>query len=276
MAAYMERKPAVAGQFYPNEPGKLRAMVEGFIEESGVAPAPDSVAAIIAPHAGFIYSGPTAGFAYARIRGKRPRRVILAGCSHREYISTASVFTRGAFLSPLGAFPIDEAFAEALARETQSESESAHLYEHALEVQLPFLAAALGEVPIVPVLLGSMIGEWHARLGRALAKMSDPSDLLIASTDLSHYLREPDANSMDQRTLEAVLAQKWDDFAHGIQHNEYSMCGAAAVSVAMAYAQSMGANAWNLLDYRTSGRVSGDYERVVGYAAISMEYADEA
>jgi len=265
------RKPAVAGQFYPSQPDRLRSMVEEFVDGSGVEPAPDKVAALVVPHAGYVYSGQTAGYAYARVRGKSPKRVIVAGCSHREYISTASVWTSGAFQTPLGSFPIDEAFAQALAEETGSDSTNPHSLEHALEVQLPFLAAVFGEVPIVPVLFGASSTEWHAGIGRALAKLTEDDDLLVASTDLSHYLCEEEANIIDKRTIEAVLAGDWQQFSRGIAAGDYSMCGATAVATAMTYAQARDATSWQLLDYRTSAGASRDYDRVVGYAAISME-----
>ena len=267
------RKAAVAGQFYPAAPEALRRVTQQYIEESGVDPAPESVAAIVSPHAGYVYSGPTAGHAFARIQGKQPGRVVLLGCSHRFYIDTASVYTSGAFETPLGSFPIDEPFAAQLARETNSESVEPHQLEHSLEVQLPFLAHAVGIVPIVPVLFGGPIRKWHADIGRRLAEMIDPGDLVIVSTDLSHYMSEPEANAVDKHSIDVVLAKDWQAFATGIEDQSCSMCGASAVSAAMACALARNAETWRVLDYRTSGAASGDYSRVVGYAALSMERA---
>lgn len=271
MDAQTIRKPAVAGQFYPGDPEELREMTTRFIHESGVDAAPDTTKVIICPHAGFVYSGPTAGHGYARVKGKHPKRVILLGASHRENIETASVYTEGAFESPLGTFPIDEAFAGALAAKTESKDVHPHLFEHSLEVQLPFLAALFGEVPIVPVLFGGVTREWHARVGKALAEMTDPSDLLVASTDLSHYLDEDTAIGIDRRSIDGVLSQDWRTYVQGIATGRFSMCGATAVTAAITYAKAIGALSWQLLDYRTSAQASGDRRRVVGYAAISME-----
>lgn len=273
MATTLVRRPAVAGQFYPSEPEELRETVDAYLDTAHVESAPDRVVTIVSPHAGYIYSGPTAGHAFARVRGKRPKRVVLIGCSHRYAIDTASVFTSGEFKTPIGSFPIDEPFARELAEVTESVSIEPHLPEHSLEVQLPFLARAVGFVPIVPVLFGSPAGPWHAKMGESLAHMLDESDLVVASTDLSHYLSEQQANEIDHRSIDAVLARDWRAYARRIRDRSCAMCGAAAVTAAMSCATALDANEWNLLDYRTSGAASGDYRRVVGYAAISMERA---
>lgn len=267
------RKAAVAGQFYPGEPERLRRVAEEYIESAKVEPSPDKVTTIVSPHAGYIYSGPTAGHAFARVKGKEPGRVILLGCSHRYPIPTASVYTSGGFETPLGTFPIDESFATTLAEELHSESEEPHRLEHALEVQLPFLAVAVGLVPIVPVLFGGPATKWHAEVGQRLAELVNPDDLIVASTDLSHYLSEEEANAIDGHSLETVLSQDWNAFTREIDDRTCSMCGASAVTSAMAYALAQQSDTWRLLDYRTSAAASGDFSRVVGYAALSMERA---
>jgi len=264
------RRPAVAGQFYPARAEELQEEVEQYLKDAEVACAPESVVALVAPHAGYIFSAWTAGFAYASVRGKRPRRVILMGCSHRHLVPTASVYDTGAFETPLGDFPIDEAFAGELAQEWGSQSAQPHRDEHSLEVHLPFVGVALGFVPIVPVLFGSPPTQWHAEAGAKLAEMADDSDLVVASTDLSHFLRDEDAHQIDKRTLDAVLSRDTTGVIEGLQRDTYSMCGGSAVVAAMAYALARGAEEWSLLDYRTSAETSGDYNRVVGYAAITM------
>lgn len=269
----MVRKPAVAGQFYPGEPEALRRAAQQYIDAADVEPAPEAVTTIVSPHAGYMYSGPTAGHAYARITGKRPKRVVLLGCSHRYAIETASVYSRGSFECPLATFPIDEPFADELARIVKTEPAEPHRLEHSLEVQLPFLACAMGAVPIVPVLFGGPVREWHAAVGQKLADMLDPGDLVIASTDLSHYLSEAEANAIDLRSIDAVLSMDWTAFAESIRRQSCSMCGASAVAAAMVCALTRNASSWRMLDYRTSGAASGDYSHVVGYAAMSMERA---
>lgn len=273
MATAAIRGPAVAGQFYPSDPDQLRAAVSNYIDHADITPAPGRVEAIVAPHAGYLFSGPTAGCAYARVKGKKPSRVILAGCSHRELIETASVYPEGAFASPLGEFPVDKDFAGELAERTGSRSASPHLFEHSLEVQLPFFAAVFGIVPIVPVLFGGPPNEWHRRVGRVLSEMAGPQDLLVASTDLSHYLSEAEAHSADRATIDAILRKDIRAFEEGVVRHEYALCGSSAVAAAMGYALERNAEAWHELHYTTSAEASGDTTRVVGYVALSMEHA---
>jgi hypothetical protein len=251
----------------------LRRVASRYVTEASVDPAPDRVFTVVSPHAGYVYSGPTAGHAYARVRGKEPGRVVLLGCSHLYYIDSASVYTSGTFETPLGNFPVDEPFAKDLAAAIGSFSNEPHEGEHSLEVQLPFLAVSVGVVPIVPVLFGGPAGEWHASAGEQIADMLGENDLVVASTDLSHYLSEPQANEIDKRSINSVLEKDWSAFARGVARKTCSMCGASAVVAAMACSLRRGAKDWRLLDYRTSAAASGDFERVVGYAAISMEKA---
>ncbi len=265
------RKPTVAGQFYPADPARLRSAVEEYMDSSGVTPALDQVVALIAPHAGYIYSGPTAGYAYARVKGKTPSRVILMGSSHRYRIDGACVFGAGTFETPLGPFPIDEALAKKIVGEEVSLSNEPHWNEHSLEVHLPFMHVAMGEAPIVPILFGGPPSGWHDDFGAKLATVAEEGDLVIASTDLSHYLSDDRAKEIDRATTDAVVAGDCKRFAEGIAQNEFSMCGAAAVAVAMAFARERSASERTLLDLRTSAAVAGDYNRVVGYAAITME-----
>ncbi len=267
------RNAVVAGQFYPGHAETLRSDVARYLRDSEVEPAPERVVALVAPHAGYLYSGATAGCAFARVRGKQPKRVILLGRSHRFYFSGASVYDGDAFETPLGKAPVDVAFARALAKETRSDTGAPHQLEHGLEVEVPFIQVALGEVPIVPVLFGSEATDWHVVFGHALAELADASDLVIASTDLSHYLPEDEANAIDQVSLERVLSKDYRALAQELATEKCSMCGGTAVVSAMVYALERGAEDWRLLHYRTSAAASGDYERVVGYGAISMERA---
>lgn len=269
----MYRRAAVAGQFYPASPDALEAAVDEYVNAADVEPAPDRVSAIIAPHAGYPYSGPTAGYAYARVSGKKPRRVILIGNSHRYRLDTASIVTAGAFETILGDLQVDAAFATELGMALDSASAEPHVLEHALEVHLPFIRHVLGDVAIVPVLFGANAGAWHAKAGETLAAMAEPDDLVIVSTDLSHYHSQTDANALDHRSLDLLLARDLDAYCAGVANGTCLMCGSSAVVAAMAYAVARGAEEWKLLDYRTSAEASGDYDTVVGYAAVSMERA---
>ncbi len=273
MANGLKRKPAVAGSFYPKDPAKLRDMIQDYLDQSGVHPADSGVRSLLVPHAGYIYSGPTAACAFQRVAESGIQRVILLGCSHHYSFEGASIVTEGQFESPLGDFPIDEDFAAALAEKVITSETEAHAQEHALEVELPFIAMTLGVIPIVPVLFGSRFGDAHLQFAHALAELSGPNDLVLASSDLSHYLSEEQANAIDGNTIDTLLKADVRAFAEDVQSGRSSLCSLAAVATTMAYSLEEGARDWSLLDYRTSAHASGDTSRVVGYAAVSMECA---
>lgn len=269
----MYRRAVVAGRFYPDVPESLTAAVDEYLDTADVEPAPNHVAAIVAPHAGYPFSGPTAGCAYARVRGMKPRRVILIGNSHRYQLDTASVVTAGAFESVLGDLQVDAPFAAKVAVQLDSVNTEPHVLEHALEVHLPFVRRVFGDVPIVPILFGAHASVWHARAGETLASMSEEGDLLIASTDLSHYHDQAEANALDRRSLDVMMAKDIEAYTASVTDGTCLMCGSSAVVAAMAYAKVRGAEDWTVLDYRTSAEASGDFNSVVGYAAVSMECA---
>lgn len=271
MSESLIRKPAVAGQFYPASPDKLRAEVEDYIEGSGVEAAPDRVQCLVVPHAGYVYSGPTAGYGYARVSGDYVQRVVLLGCSHSHEIQQASIVTEGVFDSPLGPLSIDEDLAGGLARHVDANTLEPHLSEHSLEVQLPFICVALGDVPIVPILFGRRFTKWHHAFAETLAQTLTDRDLVVVSTDLSHYRSEEEANQQDQASLDAIRAHDVDALVSGAEAGRYAMCGATAVATSIPFCLKRGVTDWSVLDYRTSAAVSKDYARVVGYAALSME-----
>jgi hypothetical protein len=246
-------------------------MVEGFLDSSGVVAAPDGVRCVLVPHAGYIYSALTAAHAYARVRGKRVGRVILLGCSHRYSFDGMSAPLADAFATPLGSLRVDRDFIRELPRGKEDFPGEPHDAEHSLEVQLPFLQVALGDVPFVPILFGGPFTPWHDNFARHLAASVEKDDLVVVSTDLSHYLTEAEANALDKQSLDTLLTQDVAAVLSESAKVRCTFCGVTAVATGMAYCQAVGANAWTLLDYRTSAAASGDTGRVVGYAALSME-----
>lgn len=267
----LKRNPAVAGQFYPKDPATLLAHVTMYIEQSKVEPAKGKVIAIIAPHAGYIYSGPTAGYSFARIRGKKINRAVLIGRSHRFIFDGLGLSEFTSFITPLGEFPIDISFYETLKTQFPCVTNQAHTNEHCLEVLLPFLYASVGIIPIVPILLGNEPSLKHFNWGNKLSDLVNEEDIVIASTDLSHYLSEESANSIDLNTIEKISQKNPEPLIEGLREETCSMCGAPAVLMAMGFAQSFGDYIVNVLNYTTSGKTSGDYSAVVGYTAITFE-----
>lgn len=261
------RLPAVAGTFYPADPQRLEAMVRGFLAEATV-PSLKDVRAVIAPHAGYIYSGPTAGYAFKVWEGlpQRPYTIYLMGPAHYVYVPGAAVGQFSHFLSPLGEVPVAEELVEALLSQGEPflEANRAHQPEHCLEVELPFLQVIFGNhFRIVPILFGDVDpADVAIRLVDFLTK--DPNALVVVSSDLSHYHDYWTARRLDQAFLDAVVKGNLQDAQKG------EACGLLPILTLMHLALRLG---WrpHPLDYRNSGDTAGDKARVVGYAAVAYE-----
>jgi AmmeMemoRadiSam system protein B len=256
------RPAAVAGQFYPDDPAALAAQVAACLGPAlpGERPAPVPKA-IIAPHAGYVYSGPVAGSAYARLAplAGHIRRVVLAGPAHRAYVRGAAIPSASAFETPLGRVALDGDALAALRRLPFVEtSDEAHAAEHSLEVQLPFLQAVLGEFRLVPVVIG---GATPAQVAQLLDTVWGGAEtLVVASTDLSHFLPYPEAARQDRLTAEAIVRRE------GPLEGEQA-CGAAVLNGLMALSGRKDLRI-ELVDLRNSGDTAGGRDRVVGYGAF--------
>ncbi|MBK7791701.1 MAG: AmmeMemoRadiSam system protein B [Betaproteobacteria bacterium] len=256
------RPAAVAGFFYPGSAAALAGDVGRFV---AAVPATDEPKpkAIVVPHAGYVYSGPVAAFAYARLAaaGERIRRVVLLGPAHRVAVRGLAVPEATAFATPLGDVEVDaEAVARALALPQVCVSASAHAQEHSLEVQLPFLQVVLGEFRVVPFVVGAATADEVAAVLDLL--WGGPETLIVVSTDLSHYHRYDDARAIDRGTVEQVLA-----LTPGLDHEQ--ACGATPLNGLLLCARRR-ALVPELLDLRNSGDTAGDRARVVGYAAFAF------
>ena len=262
------RPPAVAGRFYPLEPELLRRTVHDLLADARPpprTPPPPPTKAIIAPHAGYRYSGPVAASAYAAIAGARGTvtRVIVAGPAHFWPVRGVAVSSAMAFATPLGPVPVDDdARRRTLDVPGVVTDDRAHAGEHSLEVQLPFVMAALGEVSLLPLLVGSA---GAGVLAEALDVVwGGPETCVVISTDLSHYLDASTARALDARTAQSIcrLDTPGSDAA----------CGAAAVAGMMLAARRHHLDV-RLLDLRNSSDTAGRPERVVGYGAFALCHA---
>jgi len=257
------REPAVAGMFYPDDPVLLRRMIRDFLGEAHTAePAPK---ALIAPHAGYVYSGPIAASAYARLANARGRihRVILLGPAHRVAFRGLAVSSAEEFLTPLGPVAIDR---EAIARITGLPQvrllDQAHALEHSLEVHLPFLQEVLDEFTLVPLVVGEASAEDVDEVLELL--WGGPETAIVISSDLSHYHDYDTARAMDARTSKAIEALREQDL-------EYDMaCGRNPVSGLLAAARKHGLHA-HTIDLRNSGDTAGPRDQVVGYGAYVFD-----
>ena len=263
MSALPVRPPAVAGQFYPEDLGALEKAIKGYVEDAKLPPDLGTVRAVIAPHAGYVYSGPTAGFAF-RALATLPRKkwtVFLMGPAHRVAFHGVALGGYSAFRTPLGDAPVAvERVGEMLLRSTlYTRAAGAHANEHSLEVEVPFLQMVLPEFDLVPMLLGDVDPR---KVGADLSVHLGTDDLIVVSNDLSHQLPYDTARSVDESFLEALTAGN----EVGVMQGE--ACGRAPVAALMAVAKQ---RIWtpHVLDYRTSGDTAGDRAQVVGYGAVA-------
>jgi AmmeMemoRadiSam system protein B/AmmeMemoRadiSam system protein A len=266
------KEPAVAGAFYPADKDSLKKSVEDFLSKAETSPDHGKLIAIISPHAGYIYSGQTAAYGYKQIQGSDIKNVILIGPSHRSAFKGASVYTKGSFRTPLGNVKINERLAEGLLNESADVRFSPEAYEgeHSLEVQLPFLQTVLKDFTIVPVLIGSPSGRTFEHLIQKLTEMLDEKTLLIASTDLSHYHDYPTAKEMDSKIISAVQRLSPKDTIELLRSGKSEMCGGVPVIIAMEVARRSGANLGVVFKQANSGDVTGEKDKVVGYASIGL------
>jgi AmmeMemoRadiSam system protein B len=277
------RRPVVAGQFYTDDPKALAREVDGYLREAAEEIVSDQVLALIAPHAGYMYSGQVAGYAYRQVQGQRFQAVVVVAPSHRAAFAGASVYHRGGFQTPLGIVPVAERLAVAIMAQGERLNfyPQAHELEHSLEVQLPFLQRALGDFQLVPIVMGDHDLPTCQMLAGSLASaLKGQEALLVASTDLSHYHSYDQAVQLDKVVLEKVKAFDPLGLHQSLIRGHSEACGAGPMVAVMLAAEKLGANAARVLRYANSGDVTGDRGQVVGYMAAAVfrqaERRDEA
>ncbi|WP_456395495.1 AmmeMemoRadiSam system protein B [Desulfurobacterium sp.] len=263
----MVRYPAVAGQFYPASPEDLKMMLDSMCE-----PAPKVKAkAIIVPHAGYIYSGRVAGATYSRV--EIPDLNVLLGPNHTGFGSKVSVFPDGIWVTPFGEVPVNSEVSGELASHPPYEPDvNAHIYEHSLEVQIPFLQYCSGfrdSLSIVPIIFSFISYEECERAGKILADVIAGRDgLIVISSDFSHYVTQEKAKEMDKLAIDAILnLDPYELYTRVVTYN-ISMCGVVPATVGLVAAKLLGATSAELVMYRTSGDVTGNYREVVSYGGL--------
>ncbi|MCX6571566.1 MAG: AmmeMemoRadiSam system protein B [Candidatus Aminicenantes bacterium] len=267
----MKRKAFVAGQFYPGDEARLRRIIG---EVSGSQGAPRKAIAVVSPHAGYVYSGPVAGAVFSST--VIPGTVVILGPGHREIGSLFAIQGRGSWLTPLGESPIEADLASRIMKRCAlvEEDEQAHLQEHSLEVQLPFIQYYRKDAAIVPICVSheAAYGELES-LGRALAEAirdSGKETLIVASTDMSHHVSQKTAEKQDMLAIRKVLDLDPVGLYETVTKERISMCGYQPTAAALVAAIGLGASGAELVLYQTSGETTGDYAQVVGYAGIRV------
>jgi AmmeMemoRadiSam system protein B/AmmeMemoRadiSam system protein A len=274
------REPVVAGQFYPADPDTLETMVDEFLAQVDERAAGEPIGLIV-PHAGYVYSGQVAAYAFKQIAGGQYDAVVVIGTNHHDPLFEGlSVWARGAFRTPLGLVPVDEELAQALL-EADSRivfNKEVHGQEHSIEVELPFLQRVLPDAKIVPVIVAAPTEENEKVLADALVKvLKGKKALLIASSDMSHYPAYDDAVRVDGETLKAIASMDParvraaidEGMSAGVANLGTCLCGEGPVLAAMMAARGLGANRATVLKYANSGDVPfGGRDQVVGYGAV--------
>ncbi len=275
MPSSFVRPPAVAGTWYPGDARDLTRAVDACLARVSELAVPGRLGALIVPHAGLRYSGPVAAHAYARLRGRRDLSVVLVGPSHRVAFDGCAVFARGAWATPLGVTPIDEALAARLiaAGGGLAEAPRPHAQEHSLEMQLPFLQRLVEGLRLVPVLMGAPSrATCHAlALALAAAAAERRDVLLVASSDLSHYHPSAEAARLDACVVRDVRDLDAEALMRRLERRPERACGGGALVAVMQAARTLGATRAAILRYADSGdEGERDKSRVVGYLAAAL------
>jgi AmmeMemoRadiSam system protein B len=266
------RRAAVAGSWYPAQPDALAREVDRYLLEAGAPPAGD-VIAIIAPHAGLMYSGPIAAHAYGLLRGRDIDVAVLVGPSHYVGFNGAAIYERGAFETPFGPMSIAEDCAAAVSMGSRQigPHPTAHVREHSLEMQLPFLKRLLPDARIVPLVMGHQSRETAYAVGDAIAAaVKGRKAVLVASTDLSHYQNAPTAARLDRKVIHHVERFDPDGLMSLLETFPAHACGGGPTVSVMRAAKALGAADARVLKYGDSSDVSGDKDAVVGYLAAAF------
>ena len=267
------RKSAVAGTWYPGSASALAAAVDGYLAAADDGPrALERLVAIVAPHAGLMYSGPVAAYAYRQLRRHAIDVAVLVGPSHYVGFDGVSIY-RGGFETPLGVAALDEASASAIcaASPIVREHAAAHVREHSLEMQLPFLKRVAPDAAIVPLVMGWQDAATARALGTALgAALANRRALLVASTDLSHYHDAATAAALDRVVIDQVSRLDADGLQRALDSRPEHACGGGPTVAVMRAARQLGATDAVILRYADSGDVSGDKSAVVGYLAAAI------
>jgi AmmeMemoRadiSam system protein B len=268
------RPSPIAGYWYSDDPQVLTREIDGYLANASLPDLPGQVVAVIAPHAGHRYSGPVAGHAFRAVSGQQVDLVAIISPMHRAYFQPLLTSAHTAYETPLGIVPIDRKAVDAVDADLKAAlgfglTRISNDEEHSLEIELPFLQRALkGEFKLLPVMVREQAPEVTSVLGKALAKiLHGRSCLLVASTDLSHFYPQQTANKLDHAMLDQVAAFSPQGLYEVESTGQGFACGLGALATVLWAARDLGADRAQLLNYATSGDVTGDFSSVVGYGA---------
>ncbi len=258
-------------RWYPAQTEALRDDVSGYIGQASALDLPGQVIGLVAPHAGYFFSGHVAGAAYRQVQGGDYDTVVVVGPDHRGTTQGGLAYADfDAWRTPLGETPVDRDVLAAVGRQVTLRPVERD-DEHSLEVQLPFLQVALADFKLAPIMMGDIAPATCRALGLAIAEaVRGRRMLLVASTDLSHYYDDPTARQLDQKTLQTMLDFDPDSLASALMRGAAQACGGGPVAAVMTAARELGAAGAHLVKYATSGDVWDDRRQVVGYGSLVL------
>ena len=278
------REPAVAGAFYPANPAQLAKTIAEMLSATPKASVPGEIRGLVAPHAGYIYSGPVAAYAYKAIQGAEYKDVIVISPSHYEAFEGAAIYPGDAYRTPLGDIAIDKELSQAIASQAKFAQLSKYGHrptfrggEHSLEVELPWLQTMLGDFKLVAIVMGDQDIETCRDLAESIAKAVGKRDdvLLVASSDLSHFHKYSQAAKLDNKLAKLVGDFDYRDLYNELQSHEVEACGGGPIVSVMMACEKLGAGSAEVLKYSNSGDITHDSSSVVGYLAAVMYKGDK-
>ena len=277
------RPPAVAGQFYPAAAEEITEQINGYLKQASTPQVGGEIKAIIVPHAGYDFSGQVAAYGFKLLKGVKINTAVLIGNSHTAYFDGAAIDSSDVWQTPLGQVAVDKELADKLIKADSAikYDASVHGQDHVLEVEIPFLQVVLaGNFKIVPIMLGNKADDSYKKLAKALKDNLGENDVVVVSSDMSHYPKHEDANKIDRGALEKIKSGKVDELEKyvesvensGVANEQTVLCGIDAVKTLLELARLSGWDKIEVLKYLNSGDVSGigDKNRVVGYGAVAF------
>lgn len=259
------RKPVVAGMFYPADKNELRNQIDLLLDITKPEEEFQNIAGLIAPHAGYLYSGKTAAYVFNTIVNKNYETVIIISPSHREYFPGVSIYDGDAYETPLGIVEVNKTIKEKLLSEKIFEGVQGHRNEHGIEVEIPFLQTVLKHFSIVPIVIGDQNKIYVDELSQKLAEVIDEKTLIIASSDLSHFYSRKEAKELDSRVQKRIEDFDFNGLQNDLELKNSEACGGGCIVSLMKSADLKSINKSKVLSYSDSGDVTGDTSEVVGY-----------
>lgn len=261
------RHQQVAGYFYPAEKDKLQKDIALMLQAAKQEKSFNKIFGIVSPHAGYIYSGKTAAYAYNLLKDKKYKTVIVISPSHAEYFPGISIYDGDAYETPLGIVEIDQDMAKKLVEKSKTifRGIQGHRKEHALEVQIPFLQSVLKDFKIVPIIMGDQSKIFVDELAQKISEVVDDYTLIVASSDMSHFYSSEEANRLDSVVEKRINEFDFERLLKDLDNHECEACGGGPISVMMKTASLKNIYKSAVLNRSDSGDVTGDKNEVVGY-----------